>query len=95
MKLNTLLAAALLIVTGCTSIRQDAKETSTNGVIRTVSMRITTTGDAKAVVEKLNVSNGKTQYLGAKGVEESSTTTNVNAIVEAVVSAAVKAAVKP
>ena len=100
MKLNhqflcALALACLVVTVGCTTIKQEARETGTNGVVRIVTMSIRTTGDAKAVVERLNASNGKTQSLGARGVEESSSSTNVNALVESVVSAAIKAAVKP
>ena len=95
MKTSLFLSIALLA--GCTTISQtaDSAGSGTNAVRRT-TITIRTTGDAKTVVDTLRASNtDKIQSLGAKGVEESGSTTNLNSIIDSVVAAAIKAAVKP
>jgi hypothetical protein len=71
---------AFLLV-GCAfttqSIRTEA--TGTNGIkeVRTTQSRAVAWGDARQVIEKLKLTNGKTQSVGISGLESESTTTNI------------------
>ncbi len=64
-------------VAGCASISQTAvaMETGTNGmqIVRETKNRMIATGSAKAIVEKLKVSAGKTSSIGAESMESTST----------------------
>lgn len=66
------LAAALLC--GCSSVTQTAS-TSTDGTnqVRTTTLKVSTLGDAKQVIQSLRASNGSTHSLGAAGVEQQTT----------------------
>ena len=89
--------ALALVFCGCATIRQTAESSGagTNSV-RHTTLTVRTLGDAKQIVESLRASNSeKTQTLGAKGIEQESTTTNLNAIIGDIVAAAVRAAAKP
>lgn len=96
-------AALLLLLAGCASVVQDATTTTTgtNGVTTTTQAHssIKAIGDARTIVDKVRSSAGKTSSVGASGVSEETTSTNlvngVADIVGAAVSAAVKATVKP
>ena len=86
-----LCAAALL--TGCATINQTAESTGTGtNEVRKTTLTVRTLGDAKQVVERLQASNGKTHSLGAKGVEQESTSEVMERIVRAAVESAAKGA---
>jgi hypothetical protein len=90
---------ALMLVSGCARIKQTIRTTSTdtNGVVETreTTSQLSTLFDSKQSVEKLRLSNGKTQSIGVTGVDQESSATNLVHIIDAVISAAIKAAVKP
>lgn len=86
-----LCVAALL--TGCATINQTAESTGTGtNEVRKTTLTVRTLGDAKQVVERLQASNGKTHSLGAKGVEQESTSEVMERIVRAAVESAAKGA---
>lgn len=91
MRMLCLVVSAL--ITGCSTISQTAESTGggTNEVRRT-TLTVRTLGDAKQVVERLQASNGKTHSLGAKGVEQESTSEIMERIVRAAVESAAKGA---
>ena len=91
---TTFAIAFSLALVGCTSIRQTAESTgSGTNAVRSTTILIRTTGDARQVVDSLRAANSdKSQSLGAKGIEESGSTTNLSALIEGVVSAAIRAA---
>lgn len=85
-----------LVVCGCSSIRQTAETTgSGTNIVRRTTLSVRSLGDARQLVESLRASNGSTHSLGARGLEQETTTTNVNALVSDIVAAAVRAAAKP
>lgn len=91
MKLALTLVAC--VACGCTSIRQTAETTgSGTNEVRKTTLAVTTLGDAKQVVERLQASNGKAHSLGAKGVEQESTSELMERIVRAAVESAAKGA---
>jgi hypothetical protein len=75
-------AMVAVCVAGCASVTQRATTTettmATNGpqviVERETTAKLRTLFDSKQSVEKLRASNGKTQSLGATGVENEATT---------------------
>jgi len=71
-RLGCCLGVALLC--GCSSVTQTAT-TSTDGTnqVRTTSLKVSTLGDAKQVIQSLRASNGSTHSLGAAGVEQQTT----------------------
>lgn len=88
---NALAMAVVLLLSGCTTITQTAETSGTNEVRRT-TLSVRSIGDAKQVVEKLQASNGKTHSLGAKGVEQETTSEIMERVVRAAVEAAAKGA---
>jgi hypothetical protein len=84
-----LAAAAAATLAACANIGQQVKETvtvtetTTNGIVRTtVNERVTRAGaqvlgNAANTVDKLKVTNGKTQSIGYTGFEQSASDTNV------------------
>jgi hypothetical protein len=85
------LAMAVVLLAGCTTIQQTAETSATNEVRRT-TLTVRSLGDAKQVVEKLQASNGRTHSLGAKGVEQETTSEIMERVVRAAVEAAAKGA---
>jgi hypothetical protein len=85
------LAMAVVLLAGCTTIQQTAETSDTNEVRRT-TLTVRSLGDAKQVVEKLQASNGRTHSLGAKGVEQETTSEVMERVVRAAVEAAAKGA---
>jgi hypothetical protein len=88
---HALAIAVVLLLSGCTTITQTAETSGTNEVRRT-TLTVRSIGDAKQVVEKLQASNGKTHSLGAKGVEQETTSEIMERVVRAAVEAAAKGA---
>ena len=88
---NALAMAVVLLLSGCTTITQTAETSGTNEVRRT-TLTVRSIGDAKQVVEKLQASNGRTHSLGAKGVEQETTSEVMERVVRAAVEAAAKGA---
>lgn len=82
---------AVVLLSGCTTIQQTAETSGTNEVRRT-TLTVRSLGDAKQVVEKLQASNGRTHSLGAKGVEQETTSEVMERVVRAAVEAAAKGA---
>ena len=82
---NLLLA---FLLTGCAYTVQQVKTTSvsTNGIPETRLTKSTAVafGDARQVLEKLKVSNGKTQSIGIDSTESSATSTNVATNLQAI-----------
>jgi hypothetical protein len=77
-----LLLPVLALASGCAASKQYATTTSTNptnGVVTVTVARSTVfaCGDAKAVIDKVRASAGKTSSVGASGISEESTTTGV------------------
>jgi hypothetical protein len=77
------------LAAGCAFNRQYARTTSTNptnGVVTTTIAKSTTiaAGDAKATIEKTRASAGKTSSVGAQGIGEEATTSNIASNVNAV-----------
>ena len=74
-----LLAAVAL--TGCDTIYQrvSTQRTLADGTveIQTSESRVSAKLDAKGTIEKLRVSNGKTQSIGIAGLEQEATSTNL------------------
>ena len=75
-------------MTGCayTTQRITTESRGTNGIveIRTTKNRALAWGDAKQVLDKLKLSNGKTQSVGVSGIDESASTTNIAGNLQAV-----------
>ena len=75
------LFAMLILLTGCAyttqNIRTETKDK--NGVVEVkfTKNRAMAWGDARQTIEKLQLSNGKTQSVGLSGIDESASTTNV------------------
>jgi hypothetical protein len=76
-----------MALTGCAYTIQKVSTTgtTTNGVVevRTTSSKAVAWGDARQVLEKLKVSNGKTQSIGLDANESSTSTTNIAANLQA------------
>lgn len=75
MKRNiALIGLSVVLFSGCAIVKQTAESTTvgTNGVPVTfkATSTIMATGDAKAVVDKVRASSGKTASVGASGVAE-------------------------
>ena len=75
---------------GCASIKQTARTESTIGetnIVRTTTLTVRAVGDARNVIERLSSANTERAHiLGAKGVEQDTTTTNLNSMVESIAS---------
>jgi len=77
----------LLLLNGCayTVQKVSTQGTTTNGVVevRTIKSTAVAWGDARQTIEKLKVSNGKTQSIGLDGTESNATSTNIAANLQA------------
>lgn len=71
-----------LTFSGCTTVTQSASTVDPDGTMRDTKIQVSTMGDAKQVVAELRASNGKTQSLGSKGIEQESSLENVVKILE-------------
>ena len=84
-----LLAAMVASLTGCayTTQRISTESRGTNGLVevRTTKNRAYAWGDARQVIEKLKLSNGKTQSVGVNNLDESASTTNIASNLQALV----------
>lgn len=84
-----------LCLTGCASFSSEQDQTKPDGTNTKSHQRIFTFWDANSSVAKLRASTtDKTQGLTVGGLDQESTSTNVNALVEGIVGAAVKAAIQ-
>jgi ABC-type glycerol-3-phosphate transport system substrate-binding protein len=65
---------AAFCIAGCSTVQQTAT-TSSDGTnqVRTTTLRVSTLGDAKQVIQSLRASNGSTHSLGAAGIEQQTT----------------------
>jgi len=86
--------AAALVGSGCSTVQQTAT-TSTDGTnqVRTTTLKVSTLGDAKQVIQSLRASNGSTHNLGAAGVEQQTTSDLMLQVIRAAIEAG-KAAAK-
>lgn len=87
--MKTLALLALLGLSGCayTTQRIATESHGTNGLveIRTTKNRAMAWGDARQTIEKLKLSNGKTQSVGVSELNESASTTNMASNLQALV----------
>ena len=71
----------LALACGCDTITQrlTTQRTLADGTVEIQSTysRVSAKWDAKQTVEKMRVSNGKTQSVGVSGLDQESTTTNL------------------
>lgn len=79
---TTLLSLSLIGLCGCALTRQYARTESTNptnGVVTVTIAKSTTfaAGDAKSIVDKVRASAGKTSSVGASGISEEASSTNI------------------
>lgn len=79
----TAIATAVLIVllcAGCDTIEQEVRtqRTLADGTveIQSTTSKVRAKWDAKQTIEKLRVTNGKTQSIGISGLEQETTSTN-------------------
>lgn len=93
------LLCLLALACGCDTITQrlTTQRTLADGTVEIQSTysKVSAKWDAKQTVERLRVSNGKTQSVGVSGLDQEATSTNATHLIEAVVGAAIRAAVKP
>jgi len=83
MKRIITVAVISVLATGCSSIHESAQtRVDQNGTNRITTVKINTLFDAKAVVDKINASNGATHRLGAQGVEADSSSDVVKKMTE-------------
>lgn len=79
--------AVIMALTGCayTIQKVHTEAAGTNGVleVRSTTSKAVAWGDARQVLEKLKVSNGKTQSIGLDAAESSTSTTNIGANLQA------------
>jgi len=94
-----LASVAAFLLTGCASVTQTATTTTTatNGLVTVTVARssIVAVGDARAIVDKVRASAGKTSSVGVSGVSEDTTTTNIYPGVAEIIAAAIHAAKTP
>jgi hypothetical protein len=81
MKKLVILSMVVGLVSGCAYSRQYAttSSVSTNGLPVITMARSTAfaLGDAKTVIDKTRASAGKTSSVGASGIDESASTSNI------------------
>lgn len=79
--MKTILLAILIASSGCAYTTQNIRTETTdqNGVVEVkfTKNRAMAWGDARQTIEKLRLSNGKTQSVGLSGLDETASTTNV------------------
>lgn len=75
--LAVLAVLCALTFSGCTTVTQSASTVDPDGTHRDTKIQVSTMGDAKQVVAELRASNGKTQSLGSKGIEQEASLENV------------------
>ena len=84
-----ILTLIVCAMSGCayTTQRISTESHGTNGLVelRTTKNRAYAWGDARQVIEKLKLSNGKTQSVGISSVDESASTTNIASNLNALV----------
>jgi hypothetical protein len=95
-----LLLLSILCLCGCAMTQQVAyTETTnpTNGVRTITSARSTTyaLGDAKTIVDKVRASAGKTSSVGASGIGEETSSTNLTSGAGQLIGTAVRAFIVP
>lgn len=77
-------AGLLVLCTGCANVHQHARTTLPDGTVNETSIDVSAMGDARQVVSELRASNGKTQSLGAKGIEQESSLAGLVKLVEGI-----------
>lgn len=71
-----------VLMSGCARFAVDMEEIGADGMERKTKSRVVVWGDAKQTMEQMKLSHGKTQSIGAGGIEQAASATNAVAALD-------------